>query len=455
MNISKRKGIALILLVAIILVSIGFVAFLHKSVTLTVDGKSQGLTTYTLKVGNLLHKVNIPLAPQDELSPPQNTWLKENDQITLLHAVPVQILADGKITSLVSADRIPASLLTQAGVTLHPADQVLSNGQLLDPNLALPEDQQSISLQVVRAVSYSLTEEGNTQVFSSTSTTLGSALWSAGYSLFATDQLSPPAETMLTPDLSATLNRSSEVTIQLQDADVIVRTAASTVGEALADAALPAQGLDYSLPSPEEPIPPTKDVRIVRVTEQVLVEQSPLPFETQYQAVSDLEIDNQTIIQPGEYGLTAQRVRVRYEDGQEVSRQVESEWVARQPVPRIIGYGTMLVMHTTVVDGITINYWRTLNMYATSYHPSTTGNTTASGLPLQKGIAAVDTSIIPFYTQMYVPGYGEALAADIGGGVHGRMIDLGYSDEDYVAWHQWVTVYFLWPPPANIVWVVP
>jgi 3D (Asp-Asp-Asp) domain-containing protein len=67
----------------------------------------------------------------------------------------------------------------------------------------------------------------------------------------------------------------------------------------------------------------------------------------------------------------------------------------------------------------------------------------------------VDTSIIPFYTQMYVPGYGEALAADIGGGVHGRMIDLGYSDDDYEAWHQWVTVYFLWPPPDNIVWVVP
>jgi uncharacterized protein YabE (DUF348 family) len=455
MAIFKRKAIALILLATIILVAITLIWLLQKSVTLTVDGKSQGLTTYTLKVGSLLHKLNIPLSPQDDLSPSQDAWLEENDQIILLHAVPVQILADGKITSLVSADRIPSSLLIHAGITLRPADQVLSNGQLLDPNLPLPDDQQSISLQVVRAASYSLTEEGNTQVYTSTSTTLGSALWSAGFSLFATDQLNPPAKTMLIPGLAATLNRSSEVTIHLQDADVIVRTAASTVGDALADAALPIQGLDYSLPAPEEPIPPTKDVRLVRVTEQVLVEQSPLPFETQYQAVSDLEIDNQTIIQPGEYGLTAQRLRVRYEDGQEVARQVESEWIARQPVPRIIGYGTKLVMHTTVVDGISINYWRALNMYATSYHPSTTGNTTASGLPLQKGVAAVDTSIIPFYTQMYVPGYGEVLAADIGGGVHGRMIDLGYSDEDYVGWHQWVTVYFLWPPPGNIVWVIP
>jgi len=180
-----------------------------------------------------------------------------------------------------------------------------------------------------------------------------------------------------------------------------------------------------------------------------------LPFETTYQPVSDLEIDNQSIVQTGEYGLNAQRVRIRYEDGEEISRQVEGQWVARQPVPRIVGYGTQVSMKTAVVDGREVQYWRSLNMYATSYHPSNTGSTTASGLPLQKGVAAIDRNYVPFYTQMYVPGYGEVVAADIGGGVKGRMIDLGYSDSDYVPWHNWVTVYFLWPPPANIVWIVP
>ena len=58
-------------------------------------------------------------------------------------------------------------------------------------------------------------------------------------------------------------------------------------------------------------------------------------------------------------------------------------------------------------------------------------------------------------TNMYIPGYGKAVAADIGGGVIGRWIDLGYSDNDYVPWHSWVTVYFLWPPPDVIVWIVP
>jgi resuscitation-promoting factor RpfB len=255
--------------------------------------------------------------------------------------------------------------------------------------------------------------------------------------------------------LAVTLIHSHPVTIQTQTQAVVVRTAARTVGEVLETAHLTPQGLDYSLPAPNELIPSNREIRLVRVTEQVIVEQTPLSFETEYQPVSDLELDSQSILQTGEYGLTAQRVRVRYEDGKEVSRQVDSAWVARLPKPRIIGYGMNVVMHTTTVDGVAIQYWRSLNMYATSYHPSEVGDTTASGLPLQKGVAAVDTSLVPFFTQMYVPGYGEVTAADIGGGVNGRMIDLGYSDNDYVPWHQWVTVYFLWPPPGNIVWTIP
>jgi uncharacterized protein YabE (DUF348 family) len=448
-----RKAIILLAvpLIVCFIVALG----LRKTVTLSVDGQSTSVTTYTFKVGNLLHAWDIPLSPLDELSPSQDTWLKNGDQVTLVNAIPVQILADGQIKSLYSADRIPSNLLTAAGVVVLPGDQVFSNGQVIDPSQPFPENIKSLSLQIVPSVNYTLTVDGKTSDLSSTAQTLGSALWVAGYTLFAADQLTPTAYTPLTTGLTATLKRSRQVTIHVQESSVITRTAASTVGEALKDAGLSLQALDYSLPSPDTPIPSNGEMRLVRVTEEVLVEQSPLPFETEYQPDVDLEIDNQSILQAGEYGLSAQRVRVRYEDGQEVSRQVESQWVARQPQPRIVGYGTSVVMHTTTVDGVPIQYWRALNMYATSYHPSTTGSTTASGLPLKKGVAAVDTSLIPFFTQMYVPGYGEVIAADIGGGVSGRMIDLGYSDDDYVPWHSWVTVYFLWPPPDNIVWIVP
>jgi uncharacterized protein YabE (DUF348 family) len=444
-----------ILLASLILVGLAVFLGLRKTITLSVNGDSHLITTYAFQVGALLHSRDISLSPLDTLSPSQDSWLKNGATITLLRAVPVQILADGVIYSIYSSERIPSSLLTQSGVNSAPGDRLLSNGQSVDPDQPFPLDIQSISLQVIHSVSFTLIVSGQTHSMVSTSPTLGSALWAAGYTLFASDQLSPPSDTPLTPGVAATLTHSRQVTIQTQAGDVTIRTAAYSVGEALESAHLSPQGLDYSIPAPEDPVPSNGKMQLIRVTEQVLVEQTPLPFETEYQPVSDLALDSQSILQTGEYGLTAERVRIRYEDGQEASRQVESEWIARQPQPRIIGYGTLVNMQTTTVDGVQIQYWRVLNMYATSYHPSEGGSITASGLPLQKGVAAVDTSIVPFFTHMYVPGYGDALAADIGGGVIGRWIDLGYSDDDYVPWHEWITVYFLWPPPDNIVWIVP
>jgi 3D (Asp-Asp-Asp) domain-containing protein len=49
---------------------------------------------------------------------------------------------------------------------------------------------------------------------------------------------------------------------------------------------------------------------------------------------------------------------------------------------------------------------------------------TASGLPVRKGVVAVDPSVIPLGTRMHVPGYGKAIAADVGVAIKGRIIDL-------------------------------
>ena len=53
--------------------------------------------------------------------------------------------------------------------------------------------------------------------------------------------------------------------------------------------------------------------------------------------------------------------------------------------------------------------------------------TTASGLPVGPGIVAVDPTVIPLGTRMYIPGYGKGIAADVGGGIKGHIIDLWYS----------------------------
>jgi len=76
------------------------------------------------------------------------------------------------------------------------------------------------------------------------------------------------------------------------------------------------------------------------------------------------------------------------------------------------------------------------HVYATWYNASSSGrpNTdphygiTATGVPVTKGIVAVDPNVIPLGTRLYIPGYGFAVAGDTGGGIVGDMIDLGYPD---------------------------
>jgi 3D (Asp-Asp-Asp) domain-containing protein len=64
---------------------------------------------------------------------------------------------------------------------------------------------------------------------------------------------------------------------------------------------------------------------------------------------------------------------------------------------------------------------RSLVVDAVAYHLP--GNT-ASGLPVGVGVIAVDPTVIPLGTRLLVPGYGPAVAADVGSGVKGNLIDL-------------------------------
>jgi 3D (Asp-Asp-Asp) domain-containing protein len=74
----------------------------------------------------------------------------------------------------------------------------------------------------------------------------------------------------------------------------------------------------------------------------------------------------------------------------------------------------------------------TMSVVATGY--SGTG-ATATGLATGWGIVAVDPSVIPLGTRLSIPGYGSGVAADVGSGVSGAMIDLWFpSDAQARAW---------------------
>ena len=64
---------------------------------------------------------------------------------------------------------------------------------------------------------------------------------------------------------------------------------------------------------------------------------------------------------------------------------------------------------------------RRLVVDAVAYHLP---GTTASGLPVGVGVIAVDPSVIALGTRLFVPGYGPAVAADVGPAIKGNIIDL-------------------------------
>ncbi len=67
-----------------------------------------------------------------------------------------------------------------------------------------------------------------------------------------------------------------------------------------------------------------------------------------------------------------------------------------------------------------------INMEASAYLPTDGGGNgiTASGMVARRGVVAVDPDVIPLGTRLYIPGYGEAIAADTGGAIQGHKIDL-------------------------------
>jgi 3D (Asp-Asp-Asp) domain-containing protein len=141
--------------------------------------------------------------------------------------------------------------------------------------------------------------------------------------------------------------------------------------------------------------------------------------------------------------------------------------MVRPPQNRIAVLGTKIVLKTATVNGVEIQYWRMLQMYATVYSPCTSGGSkqcsygTASGLRAGKGVVAVDPGLYAYLNgqRIYVPGYGSAVIGDIGGGYiieqnlgvsRYRWIDLGFDDNNLTDMTGWVTVYFLAPVPASI-----
>jgi resuscitation-promoting factor RpfB len=378
----------------------------------------------------------------------------------------VTILADGKTISLRTTERVPSKLLEQAGIQVGEHDRLVYQGKSVAAEEQLPQAD-VIELILRRALTLVVHSPSGEKRFDSSAFSIGEALAEAGYSLQEADRVEPPANTPLDATVSGrtmgvTYIPAQELTIAVEGKTVTVYSAAATVGDALAEAGLPLIGLDTSMPPDSEALPEDGRIRVTRVTEAVALIQSSIPYGTRTELSADLELDQQALLQGGELGLKIARMRTRNEDGAQTEQSTEGETIVRPPVDRVLGIGTKVVIKTATVDGVEIQYWRAITLYATPYHPCDAAGTcyygTSMGTRVRRGEAAL---VYPWYLllageRVYVPGYGYATIEDNNGANTSaywgtRWIDLGYAQEDTIDWvNHYVTVYFLAPIPANI-----
>lgn len=162
-----------------------------------------------------------------------------------------------------------------------------------------------------------------------------------------------------------------------------------------------------------------------------------LPFETVYCQDPTLAAGEEVVLISGVNGLAACTDLVSYVDGKEVSRTELSRTVTHQPVNALIAVGTakeqpnesgLLVTHT----GEVVRYIRAYNFEATAYSKYDPGcnDFTASGTLVHYGVVAVDPSVIPLGSELYIVTndgvyiYGFATAEDTGGAIKENRIDL-------------------------------
>lgn len=120
-----------------------------------------------------------------------------------------------------------------------------------------------------------------------------------------------------------------------------------------------------------------------------------------------------------EQGLNAARVAAIQATAREAGARTAAVSASAPPVTTAVVDATPAVASSAPVatsgNAITVS--------ATGY---ALRGRTATGIQTAPGVVAVDPSVIPLGTRMTIPGYGEGVAADTGGAVHGNVIDLWF-----------------------------
>jgi len=286
------------------------------------------------------------------------------------------------------------------------------------------------------------------QTFSTSTETVEEFLTEIGITLKDEDYISKSLDDKLSANDYIEIKRAFPVTINIDGSPRMINTSRATVGEVLADYEENI-GSDYTLNDDITASTKTKSKMTINITtlkETIVTEVQEIPFGTDTLETDSLLKGEQRVILEGITGEATITIKKIYEGTEIVSSEEISRVVVAQPVNKIVEVGTAdPAPKAPTIDGY--EYTSAMGVTATGYTPYDAGcsGITSTGTVAKKGSIAVDPSIIPYGTELYIPGYGYGIAEDCGGAIKGNKIDLCYETKNEAfSWgRRNVTIYIL------------
>ncbi|MEC0373116.1 3D domain-containing protein [Paenibacillus chibensis] len=273
-------------------------------------------------------------------------------------------------------------------------------------------------------------------------------------SLRPEDQISMPLSGSLQDGDKVVIDRAVSVSLTADRATKHWNTTGNTVSEVLKEMGISLKETDKVTPALNEPVTGQTDIRIVRVSKQVVQRQESLPFRVIKTADPSLTAGEVRVVQQGSPGVMVQHIEKVYHDGKMVSMRMVGKEVQTKTLDKVIAVGTKKKPVEAVVKtasakpaskvqtknavssnnrvskaGVDFSYKKMIHVSMTAYSAGEPGigTRTATGTRVTEGrTIAVDPSVIPLGWWVYIEGVGFRRAEDTGGAIKGNKIDIYY-----------------------------
>ncbi len=299
----------------------------------------------------------------------------------------------------------------------------------------------SLTPTVFAQNTFVITDGDQVVVHTTYETNPANVLHEAGVQL-STNDMYTTAETDGVSEI--TVQRSQSITIDYCGEKIQATSYGETLDELLGRLDVSAYG-NYHVSLPMDTL--TYDGMEVKVEYIVESEETytvDIPYETTYCNDPKLPVGEEMILVPGVVGEMSCRTVATYVNGKEENRVIVEETVLRQPVTQLVAKGTAtdgninedapIIGDNFIItaDGEYLTFGKKETFVTTAYSHFDAGcdMITATGTTVRIGTVAVDPTVIPYGTRMFIVSsdgrhiYGIATAEDCGGGVKGKHIDL-------------------------------